>query len=317
MGSSGAILAVSEQRAGSLADRARTVGPFTPWVTAGTRPWVFGVLNVTPDSFSDGGRFEIVAVAVERGMQLAAEGADVIDIGGESTRPGAGRVSEAQEMARVIPVVTELAGRGVACSVDTTRSAVAAAALTAGAVAVNDVSGGLADPEMVDVVRAAGSPWILMHWRGPSDRMQSMARYTDVVTQVRHELSGRVDEALAAGVDRRLLVVDPGLGFAKNATHNWTVLSTLDSFVADGVPVLLGASRKGFLGEMLAGPDGTPRPPEQRDAATAAVSLLAAQVGVWAVRVHDVRGSRDAFAVLQRLREAAGTPPAVGGVPGG
>ena len=301
-------------RSGSVTDRARAPRPFTPQVTAGTRPWVFGVLNVTPDSFSDGGRFVSVAAAVEQGQRLAGSGADVVDIGGESTRPGAGRVTEAQELARVVPVVSELTGRGISCSIDTTRSAVAAAALGAGAVAVNDVSGGLADPEMAAVIRAAGSPWILMHWRGPSDRMQTRATYTDVVAQVRAELRQRVDAALAAGVDRRLLVIDPGIGFAKNATHNWMVLNELDRFVADGIPVLIGASRKGFLGELLPGPQGAPRPPAQRDAATTAISLLAAQAGVWGVRVHEVRASRDAFAVLERLREAAEPPLSAGEV---
>lgn len=309
MGASGVFAAVTGRRVGSVPDRARVLGPFTPQVTVGARPWVIGVLNVTPDSFSDGGRFATVTAAVEQGQRLVAAGADAIDIGGESTRPGAGRVGEAQELARVVPVLAELAGRGISCSIDTTRSTVAAAALAAGAVAVNDVSGGMADPEMAAVVRAARSPWILMHWRGPSDRMQAQARYTDVVAQVRAELGDRVAAALAAGVDRRMLVVDPGLGFAKNATHNWIVLSRLEKFVADGIPVLVGASRKGFLGELLPGPQGTPRPPQDRDAATAAISLLAAQAGVWGVRVHEVRASRDAFAVLERLRGAA-QPPA-------
>ena len=305
MGTPGILVAVTDPRTGSVVDRVRIDGPFTPWVTARDRPWVLAVLNTTPDSFSDGGQFATAEAAVAHGLRLVDAGADLVDVGGESTRPGAGRVPAAQELARVVPVIEELAGRGVSCSVDTTRAAVAAAALAAGAVAVNDVSGGLADPEMAAVIRSTGTPWLLMHWRGPSDEMQSRAEYTDVVTEVRAEIRRRVDAALAAGVDRRLLVVDPGLGFAKRPAHNWALLRDLDRIVADGVPVLIGASRKGFLGELLAGADGARRAPVDRDAATAAVSLLAAQAGVWGVRVHEPRASRDAFAVLGRMRRPA------------
>ncbi len=274
----------------------------------GPRPWVLGVLNVTPDSFSDGGRWPDTGSAIARGLQLAADGADVVDVGGESTRPGAHRVDAATERARVEPVISELSSRGILCSVDTTRAEVAAAALGAGAVIVNDVSGGLGDPSMAGVVAETGVPWILMHWRGPSDIMSSLAHYHDVIGEVRGELLARVDAALAAGVDERSLIIDPGLGFAKDAAHNWQVLMHLDALVGLGLPVLIGASRKRFLGELLAR-DGIARPPSGRDAATAAVSLLAAQQQVWGVRVHEPRPSLDAFAVLDAGRSYLAPAP--------
>jgi dihydropteroate synthase len=276
----------------------------TAFPVFGPRPWVLGVLNVTPDSFSDGGLWADTDAAIEHGLQLAADGADIVDVGGESTRPGAHRVDQDTERGRVVPVISALSRHGVACSVDTTRAEVAEAAIGAGAVIVNDVSGGLADPGMAAVVAAARVPWILMHWRGPSDTMDELAHYGDVVADVTAELLGRVDAALAAGVDERSLIIDPGLGFAKDAAHNWQLLVRLHEVVGLGLPVLVGTSRKRFLGQLLAGIGGTgrtPRPPSGRDAATAATSLLAAQRGVWGVRVHDARGTRDAFAVLDAM----------------
>jgi dihydropteroate synthase len=268
---------------------------------------VIGILNVTPDSFSDGGRYLDRDDAVAHGMALRAQGADLVDIGGESTRPGALRVDAPTELARVIPVLRELAASGVPCCVDTTRAAVAEAALEAGAIMVNDVSGGLADPAMVATMAHARVPWILMHWRGPSDRMDQLASYSDVVAEVRAELVARVDAAVLAGVDPGALVLDPGLGFAKTATHNWALLGHLDVLIELGFPVLVGASRKRFLGTLLTGENGTLRRCGGRDTATAAVSALAAASGVWGVRVHDAAGSRDAVAVAAAWRVGAAT----------
>lgn len=256
-----------------------------------------GVLNVTPDSFSDGGRYLSVDDAVSHGLSLWRRGADLIDVGGESTRPGAERVAAEVETARVVPVIRQLTESGVAVSVDTTRALVADAALSAGAVIVNDVSGGLADPDMAKVVAASGVPWILMHWRGHSKNMNALASYTDVVADVRDELSVMVDAALAAGVSADALVLDPGLGFAKRREHDWALLHGLGDLIAMGFPVLVGASRKRFLGALLADENGEPRPPDGREVATAAVSALAAAAGAWGVRVHDVDQSLDAVAV--------------------
>jgi dihydropteroate synthase len=258
---------------------------------------VLGVLNVTPDSFSDGGRYLDREHAVAHGVAMRDAGADRVDVGGESTRPGAGRVDAAVESERVLPVIRELVAEGVRVSIDTTRAAVAEAAVEAGASVVNDVSGGLADPRMAAVVASARVPWILMHWRGHSDRMNELASYEDVIGEVRAELVARADAAVLAGVDPGLLVLDPGLGFAKTAAHNWALLRRLDVLVALGFPVLVGASRKRFLGELLADADGTPRPMPARDGATAAVTALAAHAGAWGVRVHDVESSMDAVAV--------------------
>jgi dihydropteroate synthase len=266
---------------------------------------VLGVLNVTPDSFSDGGRYLGLDDAVAHGFAMRAEGADLIDVGGESTRPGAGRVDAAEEGRRVLPVIRALVAERVPVSIDTTRAAVAEAALEAGAVVVNDVSGGLADPAMARVVAQARVPWILMHWRGHSDRMAELATYEDVLGEVRAELIARVDAAVLAGVDPGRIVLDPGLGFAKNAAHNWALLRRLDVFVDLGFPVLVGASRKRFLGELLADAAGSPRPPAGRDAATAAISTLAALAGAWGVRVHDVATSMDAVAVATALHLGA------------
>jgi dihydropteroate synthase len=259
---------------------------------------VMGVLNVTPDSFSDGGRYLSVDDALNHAHQIWALGADLVDVGGESTRPGADRVAAEVEIARIEPVIKELAGAGVRISVDTMRAKVAEAALHAGATIVNDVSGGLADPDMAKVVADAGVPWILMHWRGHSKDMNSLAEYHDVVAEVRDELCARIDDALQAGVAHDAIVIDPGLGFAKHAPHDWALLRHLDVFRALGFPVLLGASRKRFIGRLLADEDGTPRPPDGREDATAAISTLAAAHGVWGVRVHDVARSLDAVRVV-------------------
>ncbi len=258
---------------------------------------VVGILNVTPDSFSDGGRYVDHDHAVAHGIAMRDAGADLVDVGGESTRPGAGRIEAAEEARRVLPVVGELAAAGVRVSIDTTRAEVAAQAVEAGASVVNDVSGGLADPRMAATVAEARVPWILMHWRGPSATMNQLAGYEDVLGEVRAELVARVDAAVLAGVDPSRLVLDPGLGFANTAAHNWALLRRLDVLTALGFPVLVGASRKRFLGQLLAGTDGAVRPPSGRDGATAAVSALAAHTGAWGVRVHDVESTMDAIAV--------------------
>jgi len=268
-----------------------------------------GVLNVTPDSFSDGGRWADLDAAVAHGLDMAADGADIVDVGGESTRPGADRVEAAEETRRVVPAIRELAATGLAVSVDTTRAAVAEAALDAGAAIVNDVSGGLADPAMAKVVAAAGVPWVLMHWRGHSRDMQALASYADVVADVRTELTRQADAALAAGVDPGNIVLDPGLGFAKTAEHNWALLGRLDELVALGFPVLVGASRKAFLGRLLAGPDGGPAPVQDRENATVAVGVLAAAMGAWGVRVHEVRPSTDAVRVVDAWSRARSGKP--------
>jgi len=265
---------------------------------------VMGVLNVTPDSFSDGGRYTDTAVAVGQGRALWAAGADWVDVGGESTRPGAAPVDAAEERARVLPVVRALAATGVAVSIDTMHADVARAAVEVGAVLVNDVSGGLADPAMLDTVAALGVPVVLMHWRGRSDVMDDLAVYGDVVQDVAAELDARVAAALAAGIGRSRIVLDPGLGFAKTADHNWQLLAGLDLLARSGFPLLVGASRKRFLGTLLAGPDGAPRPAPERDAATTAVTALVAAAGIWAVRVHDVAGSVDAVRVAHRIATA-------------
>ena len=265
-----------------------------------------GVLNVTPDSFSDGGLWTQIDSAIEHGIALHAAGADLVDVGGESTRPGAHRIDSDEERARVLPVLTGLIEAGVPCSIDTTHSSVAAAALDAGVQVVNDVSGGLADPAMAGVVRAAGCPWILMHWRGQSDQMAHLAHYSDVVTDVCTELLERVQAAERAGVDPAMLVLDPGLGFAKTAEHNWALLGALPRLEALGFPLLVGASRKSFLGHLLARPDGTPRPVTGREDATTAITTVCAQAGVWGVRVHDVQASVDAAMTVAAI-DRAGT----------
>ena len=279
-----------------------------PGVATG-RPLVMGVLNVTPDSFSDGGSYLALDAAVAHGLEMREEGADLVDVGGESTRPGAQRVDEPEELRRVVPVVEALAAAGVVVSIDTMRSRVAAAALDAGAAVVNDVSGGLADEDMARVVAASTVPYVAMHWRGHSADMAGRAVYDDVVGDVVRELRQRLDALVAAGVDADRVVLDPGIGFAKDADHNWALLAHLDALAGIGRPVLVGASRKGFLGRLLAGDDGTAREAEGRDVATAVLSALAAQdAGVWGLRVHAVRPTVDALRVVAALRSARVEP---------
>jgi len=267
---------------------------------------VIGVVNVTPDSFSDGGSWFAPGAAVRHGLDLLAEGADLVDVGGESTRPGARRVPEDEELRRVLPVVRALAAEGAQVSIDTMRASVAAAALEAGAVMVNDVSGGLADPTMPALVAASGAAYVLMHWRGHSETMQALAHYDDVVAQVLAALGERLGALVDAGVDVTQVVLDAGLGFAKDAQHNWALLAHLEALASLGRPVLVGASRKRFLGTLLAGPDGEPADPAARDAASAAVTALAAAAGAWGVRVHDVRPSADAVRVAAAWARARG-----------
>ncbi len=262
---------------------------------------VMGVVNITPDSFSDGGEWFEPDAGVRHGLDLLADGADLLDVGGESTRPGAARVDEDEELRRVLPVISRLAAHGAVVSVDTTRANVARRAVEAGARIVNDVSGGLADPRMVHVVAETGVAYVAMHWRGHADVMDARQDYADVVTDVRDELAARMDALVAAGADPGQVVLDPGLGFAKAGTLNWPLLTHLDALETLGRPVLVGASRKRFLGHLLAGthggPAGEPVPPLARDDATAAISALSAAAGAWGVRVHAARASADAVRV--------------------
>jgi dihydropteroate synthase len=273
-------------------------------MTGSSVPLVMGVVNVTPDSFSDGGRYDTVESAVAHGRALLADGADILDIGGESTRPGATRPLVEEELARVVPVISELASDGATVSVDTMRAEVAAAAVEAGASLVNDVSGGLADPEILLVAAGTGVRYVAMHWRAHSDRMTDFATYDGpggVVAAVRDELAARVDAALDAGIDADRLVLDPGLGFAKRAEHNWALVRGLDELMDLGFPLLVGASRKSFLGRLLADAQGIDRPVDQREHATTALTVVLARAGVWGLRVHDVRSCRDALRVLEEL----------------
>lgn len=264
---------------------------------------VMGVVNVTADSFSDGGRFLDHDRAIAHGLTLAAQGAQIIDVGGESTRPGAARVDPEVERGRILPVIKELVAHGITVSVDTMHADVAEAALACGVHIVNDVSGGRADPNMAPLLADAQVPWVLMHWREvDADHPHRIPEYSDVVADVRAELLAAVDDAVAAGVEPGNLIIDPGLGFAKSAGHNWALLRALPELVATGIPVLVGASRKRFLGTLLADADGTPREPDGRETATAVISALAAQHGVWGVRVHDVRASVDAVKVVGAWR---------------
>ncbi len=267
------------------------------------RAVVMGVINATPDSFSDGGQFADADAAISFGEQLVRDGADIIDVGGESTRPGATRVGTDEELSRIVPIISGLTARGIRCSVDTMRAVVAAQAVEAGAELVNDVSGGLADAAMLTTVSDLGVPIVLMHWRAPSDEMDNFTHYDDVVAEVVLALAARRDAAVAAGISPDRIVLDPGLGFAKLASHNWELLRDLPALSALNQPVLIGASRKRFLGAVLAGPDGTPRPVGNRDAATHAVSALAAANGAWGVRVHEVAGTLDAVRVARAWRE--------------
>jgi dihydropteroate synthase len=296
-------LPMGEHSTGVLIPAGRTArlpsryGLFVTDLLRSSGPVVMGVLNVTPDSFSDGGRYADLESALRHGVQMHRDGAHLVDVGGESTRPGAERVDADTEASRVLPVIRGLAAQGIPISIDTTRAGVALAALEAGVTVINDVSGGLADPGMAKVAADAGCPWVLMHWRGHAKRMAELAAYTDVVADVKRELTERVDDALAAGVAADRIILDPGLGFAKRAADNWVLSAHLAELTSLGFPVLVGASRKSYLGALLAAPDGTPRPPGERDAATIATSVLAVAAGAWGVRVHDVRGTADALAV--------------------
>jgi dihydropteroate synthase len=263
-------------------------------VADGVPTLIMGVVNVTPDSFSDGGRWFDADAAIAHGLDLVADGADVLDVGGESTRPGAARVEPEEELRRVVPVVQELAGRGIRVSVDTMRAATALAAVEAGAEIINDVSAGLADASMAPIVAETGVSYVAMHWRGHSDRMDALAEYHDVAVEVRDELAARVDTLMAAGIAPERLILDPGLGFAKRGEQNWQLLARLDVLARLGLPILVGASRKRFLAALL--PDDASM--EERDLPSAVVSVLAAEAGAWGVRVHDVRATRRALDVL-------------------
>jgi dihydropteroate synthase len=272
--------------------------------TTPTTPLLMGVVNVTPDSFSDGGRWLEPEAAVAHGRQLLEDGADILDIGGESTRPGATRPLATDELGRVVPVISALAAEGATISVDTMRAEVAEAALEAGATIVNDVSGGLADPAILDVAATRGATYVAMHWRAHADHMRDFAVYDGpggVVAAVRDELAARVEAILTAGVDPSRIVLDPGLGFAKRAEHNWELLRDLGPVLGLGYPVLVGASRKSFLGRLLADRRGTVRPVDQREHASTALTVHLAGLGVWGLRVHDVRAARDALRVVERL----------------
>jgi dihydropteroate synthase len=270
---------------------------------------VMGVVNVTPDSFSDGGTWFDHEAAIRHGLDLMRVGADIVDVGGESTRPGAQRVSLQEELRRVIPVIEALAAEDVPVSVDTMRAEVADAAVAAGARLVNDVSGGLADPAMPRVVAKAAVPYVVMHWRGHSHDMDTRAVYADVVREVTDELRARIRAIVREGVDPAQLIVDPGLGFAKRPedNHNWTLLAHLGELIDLGHPVLVAASRKRFLGRLLAAPDGTPRPFADSDDATVAITALAAAAGAWCVRVHNVRPNADAVRAAAAWGAAART----------
>ena len=264
-----------------------------------SRTLVMGILNITPDSFADGGKYLSKADAITQGRRLIAEGADIIDVGGESTRPGANRVSEEEELARVIPVITELVKDGAIISVDTMRSAVASAAIKAGALYVNDVSGGLADEKMAKLI--ANNPkiqYIVMHWRGHSKDMQKQAVYTDVVKEVMDELDERVSLLLKSGVLAEQIILDPGIGFAKESDHNWKILQNVERLQLLGYPLLIGASRKRFLGELLNAGDT-----DSREAATIALTTELARLKIWGVRTHTVKAHQDAISVIERLRK--------------
>lgn len=264
-----------------------------------SRTLVMGILNITPDSFADGGKYLSKEDAITQGRRLIAEGADIIDVGGESTRPGANRVTEEEELARVIPVITELVKDGAIISVDTMRSAVATAAIKAGALYVNDVSGGLADEKMAKLI--ANNPkiqYIVMHWRGHSKDMQKQAVYTDVVKEVMDELDERVSLLLKSGVLAEQIILDPGIGFAKESDHNWKILQSIERLQLLGYPLLIGASRKRFLGELLNTSDT-----DSREAATIALTTELARLKIWGVRTHTVKAHQDAISVIERLRK--------------
>ena len=256
---------------------------------------VLGILNVTPDSFADGGRHFSLAAALQRAQEMIDEGVDIIDVGGESTKPGADRVTQAEEEQRVLPVVTELAKKNIAISIDTTRSSVAKQAIQLGAGYVNDVSGGLADPKMYELIAANPKvQYIIMHWRAHSKNMQELASYKDVVKEVKEELEARIESAIEAGVNPEQIIIDPGLGFSKLPEHNWELLRNLDRLALLGYPILIGASRKRFLGELTGAKN-----PDEREAASIAITAMVAKQNVWGVRTHSVRPHRDAIATVR------------------
>jgi dihydropteroate synthase len=264
------------------------------------RTLVMGILNVTPDSFADGGKHFSISDALNRADEMIAEGVDIIDVGGESTKPGAERVSEAEELERVIPVLFELVKKDVAVSIDTTRANGAKQAIKLGVHYVNDVSGGLADPKMYQVI--AENPevqYIIMHWRAHSKNMQDLAEYKDVVKEVKEELEARIDSAIEAGVNPEQIIIDPGLGFSKLAEHNWELLKNLDRIALLGYPMLIGASRKRFLGELTGATN-----PDDREAASIAITALVAKLNVWGVRTHSVKPHRDAIATVERFSKS-------------
>ncbi len=281
------------------------------------RTLIVGVLNVTPDSFSDGGQFFSPAAAIQQGLQLHCAGADLVDVGGESTRPGSQRIPVDEELHRVIPVISGLAEAGLLVSVDTTRAIVARAAVAAGAAVINDVSGGFADPEMGPTVAELGVPYVVMHSRGPAENIPAYSCESGITTEVLAELKTRVDALLAVGVQPDQLILDPGLGFSKTTAQNWQLLADLPRFLSVGFPVLVGASRKRFLGELLADSAGAQPLPALRDAATAAISALVAAAGAWAVRVHEVPANADAIRVAAALRRVTPSAPHPGGRPAG
>ena len=291
----------SSDRPASVRRRIRSSTAVRGVPLTGERTLIMGILNVTPDSFSDGGRFDTLDAALEHAAELTAQGADLIDIGGESTRPGAERVPVAEEQRRVLPLVRELARGGIAVSVDTMNAATALAAAHAGAAVINDVSGGLADPDMTRVAIETGLPFVVMHWRGHSAEMAAKASYTDVVSDVRRELEYRVAELIVRGVDPAKIIVDPGIGFSKNAEHNWALLGHYGELASLGLPVLVAASRKGFLAPLVA--EGAA--PDARDAPSAVLAAIAASQGAWAVRVHNVAETRAALDVADAWRRGA------------
>ena len=261
------------------------------------RTLVMGILNVTPDSFADGGRHFTMDDALNRAKEMIEEGVDIIDIGGESTKPGADRVSEAEEANRVIPVLEQVIPLGTEVSIDTTRSSIAEKAIKLGVKYVNDVSGGLADKEMYKLIaKHPEVQYVIMHWRGHSKTMQELATYKDVVKEVKEELEERVNSAIEAGVDPDQIIIDPGIGFSKSPEHNWELLKNLDRLSLLGYPILIGASRKRFLGELTGGSN-----PDEREAATLAITAAMAKQGVWAVRTHSVKPHRDVIATISAL----------------
>lgn len=263
------------------------------------RTLVMGILNITPDSFADGGRHNTFELALKRAHEMISEGVDIIDVGGESTRPGAERVSPEEEINRVIPIITELKEVGIPTSIDTMRATTAAAAINVGVTYVNDVSGGLADPDMAKLIaRSSEIQYIAMHWRGHSANMQEAATYKDVVKEVKDELEERSEALIKAGIDAERIILDPGLGFSKTGEHNWEILRNLDRLSFLGFPLLIGASRKSFLGTLLGG-----AAPDDRESASIAITTEMARQGIWGVRTHSVKPHRDAIEVVGELRK--------------